>query len=398
MSQPRIIPSLFLACSLFLQSNLYAQAQVTPGELGSTKVVRKFEKWLFASQPSEADLAAAKAAGVERVITLRNPQELNWDEAQAVKQLEMEFSQLPIDFPEGLTPAKLNEVCIALEDAEGKPVLLHCGSAVRVGAVWMAYRATRQEIPLEQAQAEAAAIGLRNPEAIEAIKGYVLAWRDAQRPNSKSPNSIPLPADINKDFLDPNLDVQRWIDRFELESREIFAARQSILKATGVKPGQRIADIGAGTGLFTKLFAEATGPSGWVYAVDISPNFIEHIRTQLDKSDIRFASPVLSSQKSVTLPPDSVDVAFICDTYHHFEFVPETLQSIHSALVDGGTLVVIDFERIPGKSRQWVIDHVRGDKTRFREEIEAGGFEFLEEVKIPEFNENYLLKFRKQSR
>ena len=78
--------------------------------------------------------------------------------------------------------------------------------------------------------------------------------------------------------------------------------------------------------------------------------------------------------------------------------MPETLQSIHSALVDGGTLVVIDFERIPGKSRQWVIDHVRGDKTRFREEIEAGGFEFLEEVKIPEFNENYLLKFRKQSR
>lgn len=398
MSQPRIIPSLFLACSLCLQSNLYAQAQVTPGELGSTKVVRKFEKWLFASQPSEADLAAAKAAGVERVITLRNPQELNWDEAQAVKQLEMEFSQLPIDFPEGLTPAKLNEVCIALEDAEGKPVLLHCGSAVRVGAVWMAYRATRQEIPLEQAQAEAAAIGLRNPEAIEAIKGYVLAWRDAQRPNGKSPSSIPLPADINKDFLDPNLDVQRWIDRFELESREIFAARQSILKATGVKPGQRIADIGAGTGLFTKLFAEATGPSGWVYAVDISPNFIEHIRTQLDKSDIRFASPVLSSQKSVTLPPDSVDLAFVCDTYHHFEFVPETLQSIHSALVEGGTLVVIDFERIPGKSRQWVIDHVRGDKTRFREEIEAGGFEFLEEVKIPEFNENYLLKFRKQSR
>jgi ubiquinone/menaquinone biosynthesis C-methylase UbiE/protein tyrosine phosphatase (PTP) superfamily phosphohydrolase (DUF442 family) len=398
MSQPRIIPSLFLACSLCLQSNLYAQAQVTPGELGSTKVVRKFEKWLFASQPSESDLAAAKAEGVERVITLRNPQELNWDEAQAVKQLEMEFSQLPIDFPEGLTPAKLNEVCIALEDAEGKPALLHCGSAVRVGAVWMAYRATRQEIPLEQAQAEAAAIGLRNPEAIEAIKGYVLAWRDAQRPNGKSPNSIPLPADINKDFLDPNLDVQRWIDRFELESREIFAARQSILKATGVKPGQRIADIGAGTGLFTKLFAEATGPSGWVYAVDISPNFIEHIRTQLDKSDIRFASPVLSSQKSVTLPPDSVDLAFVCDTYHHFEFVPETLQSIHSALVDGGTLVVIDFERIPGKSRQWVIDHVRGDKTRFREEIEAGGFEFLEEVKIPEFNENYLLKFRKQSR
>jgi ubiquinone/menaquinone biosynthesis C-methylase UbiE/protein tyrosine phosphatase (PTP) superfamily phosphohydrolase (DUF442 family) len=393
MSRPRIILSLFLACSFGFLGDLFAQADIQPAELGSTKVVRKFEKWLFASQPSQADLAAAKAAGVERVITLRNPSELQWDEAQAVKELEMEFSQLPVDFPDGLTADKLNEVCVALEDADGKPVLLHCGSAIRVGAVWMAYRATRQGISLEQAQAEAAAIGLKNPEAIEAIKGYILAWRDANRQEA-----IPVPADINKDFLDPKMDVQRWIERFELESREIFAGRQSILKATGVKPGQRIADIGAGTGLFTKLFAEATGPSGWVYAVDISPNFIEHIRTQLDKSGIGFASPVLSSQKSITLPPNSLDLAFVCDTYHHFEFVPETLQSIHSALVDGGTLVVIDFERIPGKSRQWVIDHVRADKARFREEIEAGGFEFVEEVQVPEFAENYLLKFKKRAR
>jgi predicted methyltransferase len=71
------------------------------------------------------------------------------------------------------------------------------------------------------------------------------------------------------------------------------------------------------------------------------------------------------------------------------------MQSIRAALRTGGTLVVIDFERLPGKSRQWVIDHVRGDKSQFREEIEAAGFEFVEEVKIPEFAENYFLKFKK---
>lgn len=392
-SSQRFSCSLLVFALVTATSNLFAQATIQPAELGDTKVVRKYENWLFASQPSEKDLAAAKEAGVKRVITLRNPAEIKWDEAQVVRELEMEFSQLPVEFPDGLTSDKLDQVCIALEDAEGKPALLHCGSAIRVGAVWMAYRATRQGVALEQAQAEAEAIGLKSPEAIDAVKAYVLGWRDA-----KSQEAVPLPTDINKDFLDPNMDVQRWIDRFELESREIYAGRQSILKATGVKPGQRIADIGAGTGLFTKLFAEATGPSGWVFAVDISPNFIEHIRTQLDKSDIHFASPVLSSQKSITLPPNSIDLAFVCDTYHHFEFVPETVQSIYSALVDGGTLVVIDFERIPGKSRQWVIEHVRGDKSRFREEIEAGGFEFVEEVTIPEFEENYLLKFKKRAR
>ncbi|MFM7117356.1 MAG: methyltransferase domain-containing protein [Planctomycetota bacterium] len=390
MPLPRTILALLTLASLAASSAGRAQDTIQPAQLGETKVVKKYDKWLFASQPSEKDLAAAKEAGVQRVITLRNPAELRWDEAKAVRELEMEFSQLPVDFPDGLTSDKLNEVCVALEDAEGKPALLHCGSAVRVGAVWMAYRATRQNIPLEQAQAEAEAIGLKSPEAIETIKAYVLAWREANPPRSH-----PLPPDINKDFLDPNMDVQRWIERFELESREIFAGRQAILKATGVKPGQRIADIGAGTGLFTKLFAEATGPNGWVYAVDISPNFIQHIRGQLDKSEILFVSPILSSQKSITLPPDSVDLAFICDTYHHFEFVPETMQSIHAALRTGGTLVVIDFERLPGKSRQWVIDHVRGDKSQFREEIEAAGFEFVEEVEIPEFAENYLQKFKK---
>lgn len=391
MPLPRTILALLTLASLAASSAGRAQDTIQPAQLGETKVVKKYEKWLFASQPSEKDLATAKEAGVERVITLRNPAEIRWDEAKVVRELEMEFSQLPVDFPDGLTSEKLNEVCIALEDAEGKPALLHCGSAIRVGAVWMAYRATRQGIPLEQAQAEAEAIGLKSPEAIETIKAYVLAWRQANPPQTQ-----PLPPDINKDFLDPNMDVQRWVERFELESREIFAGRKSILKATGVKPGQRVADIGAGTGLFTKLFAEATGPTGWVYAVDISPNFIQHIRGQLDKSELLFVSPILSSQKSITLPPDSVDLAFICDTYHHFEFVPESMQSIHAALRAGGTLVVIDFEKLPGKSRQWVLDHVRGDKSQFREEIEAAGFEFVEEVRIPEFAENYFLKFKKK--
>jgi ubiquinone/menaquinone biosynthesis C-methylase UbiE/protein tyrosine phosphatase (PTP) superfamily phosphohydrolase (DUF442 family) len=390
MSRFRFISTLLFIGLLCVPAIGRAQETIQPAQLGDTKVVKKYDNWLFASQPSEKDLAAAKAAGVARVITLRNPAELKWDEAKVVRELEMEFSQLPVEFPDGLTGEKLDEVCVALEDAEGKPALLHCGSAIRVGAVWMAYRATRQGVPLEQAQAEAEAIGLKNPEAIETIKAYVLAWRDAN-----SPRTQPLPPDINKDFLDPKMDVQRWIERFELESREIFAGREAILKATGLKPGQRVADIGAGTGLFTKLFAEATGPTGWVYAVDISPNFIEHIRGQLDKSEILFVSPILSSQKSIALPPDSVDLAFICDTYHHFEFVPETMQSIRSALRTGGTLVVIDFEKLPGKSRPWVIDHVRGDKSQFKAEIEAAGFEFVEEVRIPEFAENYLLKFKK---
>jgi predicted methyltransferase len=91
-----------------------------------------------------------------------------------------------------------------------------------------------------------------------------------------------------------------------------------------------------------------------------------------------------------------VDVAFICDTYHHLEAVEPMLASIHRALASGGELIVIEFERIPGKSRQWILDHTRAGKDVFRAEIEAAGFIFVEEVKIPGFVENYFLKFAKK--
>ena len=181
---------------------------------------------------------------------------------------------------------------------------------------------------------------------------------------------------------------------FEGESRELFPARNEILAATGVRPGMRIADIGAGTGLYTRLFADATGEKGWVYAVDISTRFLEHINER--SAAQRNVTAVLGQQDSVRLPPGSIDLAFLCDTYHHLEYPEASLQSIHEALAKGGVLVVVDFERIPGQSRDWVLGHVRAGKEVFRKEIEKAGFQFLEEKKVPGLQENYLLRFRKK--
>jgi predicted methyltransferase len=61
----------------------------------------------------------------------------------------------------------------------------------------------------------------------------------------------------------------------------------------------------------------------------------------------------------------------------------------------GGLLVIVDFNRIEGKSRPWTMDHVRAGKEVFRKEIEEAGFKFEEELAVEIFKENYLLKFRK---
>ncbi len=200
---------------------------------------------------------------------------------------------------------------------------------------------------------------------------------------------------INKGFLDPKLNVEDWVAKFEVESREVYRARDAVIKACGIKASSNVADIGAGTGVFTRLFSQIVGKSGKVFAVDISPKFIEHLDAQIKSTASDNIETILCNDKSTMLPPNSVDLVFVCDTYHHFEYPAKTLASIRRALRPGGNLIVIDFDRIEGKSRDWLLGHVRADKATFQHEIETAGFELIEEVEVREFEENYFLKFAK---
>jgi ubiquinone/menaquinone biosynthesis C-methylase UbiE len=200
---------------------------------------------------------------------------------------------------------------------------------------------------------------------------------------------------INDNFLDPELKVDDWLKRFEVESREVFQEREAVLKACGVEKGMVVADIGAGTGLYTRLFSKAVGPDGWVAAVDISGPMLKHIVARAEQEGQDNITAILSPEDSTSLPPDTLDLAFICDTYHHFEYPADTLNSLVRAIKKGGSVVVIDFERIEGVSREWLLGHVRAGKEVFRKEIEDAGLTFVEEVKIPGFKENYFLRFRK---
>jgi FkbM family methyltransferase len=196
---------------------------------------------------------------------------------------------------------------------------------------------------------------------------------------------------INKPFEDP--DVKEFVGKFETESREIYARRKDILEKCKVKPGMAVADVGAGTGLFTRLFARAVGKEGQVYAVDIAPKFIEHIEKTCQEAGLKNVKGVVCKPDSVGLEAGSVDLAFICDTYHHFEFPSKTLASIHRALRPGGQLVLIDFHRIEGKSSEWVLGHVRAGQEVFVKEIESAGFMQVGEEKF--LKENYFVRFEK---
>jgi hypothetical protein len=81
---------------------------------------------------------------------------------------------------------------------------------------------------------------------------------------------------VNEPYLKPDLSVAGSVERFEREGREVYDRRAEIVNAARLQPGMRVADIGAGTGLFTFLFAEVVGPQGRVYAVDIAEPFVCH--------------------------------------------------------------------------------------------------------------------------
>jgi len=187
---------------------------------------------------------------------------------------------------------------------------------------------------------------------------------------------------------------QRWVDIFERDGREVYDRRHDILEALAIEPGTTVADIGAGTGLFTRLFARAVGPQGRVYAVDITPTFVDNVVRRAGEQDLGNVSGIINTPRDVLLPEAAVDLAFISDTYHHFEYPISTMRSLHRALKPAGEVVVIDFKRIPGLSTPWVLSHVRAGKEAFIQEIESAGFVLEEERDFMETQ--YYLRFRKR--
>jgi ubiquinone/menaquinone biosynthesis C-methylase UbiE len=200
-----------------------------------------------------------------------------------------------------------------------------------------------------------------------------------------------VPKSMNAHYLDA--DVQQWRSIFESSGREAFDRRFQVVAALNLRPGMHVADVGAGTGLYTMLFARSVGESGLVYAVDISPSFIASIEKRASEYHADNIVGIVNTERSTELPPGSVDLVFLADTYHHFAYPRSMLHSIHTALKPGGVLAVLDFRRQPGFSSTWVMGHVRAGREQVIEEVQGAGFEYLDEPL--QLRTNYFLRFRK---
>lgn len=194
---------------------------------------------------------------------------------------------------------------------------------------------------------------------------------------------------INSYYRNP--DFERWVAMFETAGREVYDKRHEIVAALDIRPGMAVADVGAGTGMFTLLFAQKVGAQGAAIAQDVAPEFLRGIEARARRERLANVRTVLGGEKDANLPPASLDLIFVCDTYHHFEYPQAMLASLHAALKPGGRLAVIDYEKIPGRSSSWVMGHVRAGREAAIAEIEAAGFRLAKSHAM--LQGNYFLEF-----
>ena len=144
-------------------------------KIGDAKNVSQFGNFFMSGQFTKEDIGLLKEKGITTVITLRTDGEVKWDEKAELEKNGIKFLKVPFGRPDTLSDDVFEKVRKLLRNSAAKKqkVLLHCGSANRVGAVWAAFRACDQHVDLEMAIKESKKVGLRSPGYETKAKAYI---------------------------------------------------------------------------------------------------------------------------------------------------------------------------------------------------------------------------------
>lgn len=143
----------------------------------------------------------------------------------------------------------------------------------------------------------------------------------------------------------------------------IFRNPYKLLKAAGLKSGQKVLEVGCGPGFFTIPAAKIVGKEGLIYAVDIHPLAIARVKGKIEREGIENVKPVLGNASNTGVPDQSVDLAFLFGLRYIAGGLEGVISEMHRILKPGA---VLSFEK------------TGGSQERLIEEVERGGFSFLE--------------------
>jgi ubiquinone/menaquinone biosynthesis C-methylase UbiE len=135
-----------------------------------------------------------------------------------------------------------------------------------------------------------------------------------------------------------------YIDRLDRPERDQDQKPAEVIEALALKPGMHVADLGAGSGYFTRRFVEAVTETGKVYVIDIEPEALKYVEDSLVHMHRSFeAEFILARPDDPKIPTESVDLVFVCNTYHHLEERAAYFRNLRASLKPGGRIAIIDF-------------------------------------------------------
>jgi SAM-dependent methyltransferase len=155
-----------------------------------------------------------------------------------------------------------------------------------------------------------------------------------------------------------------WRDRWQEPDR--------VVTALALPPGAHVADIGAGGGYFTFRLAQAVGPEGNVYAVDVDPDMTEYLTRRAAAEEVGNLDVVLAQPDDPGLAAASVDMLFTCNTYHHLDDPAAYFERARASLRPGGRVAIIDFNGEGWFS--WFFAHAT-PAEQIRVDMERAGYE-----------------------
>jgi ubiquinone/menaquinone biosynthesis C-methylase UbiE len=131
-----------------------------------------------------------------------------------------------------------------------------------------------------------------------------------------------------------------WLER---TSREAEEGSRQLVAALGLKPGDVVADLGCGTGYYTRPLARTVGTNGLVYAVDIQPEMLQILTNKLAAEGLPNVRAVLGSATDPNLPRDALDLILMVDVYHEFDQPFEMMATMIPALKPEGRIAIVEF-------------------------------------------------------
>lgn len=171
-------------------------------------------------------------------------------------------------------------------------------------------------------------------------------------------------------------DVERWVEVFDAADRDAWQQPARLVAALGLEPGDAVADVGAGTGYLNAHLARRVGERGVVFAVDLEPRLVAHVRDRAEREATPNVVPVLASADDPRLPPARIDVALFLNTYHHIDLRRDYFRRFRRFLAPGGRLVVVDW-RTDVETTVGPPEGHRLAVARVVEELDAAGYELV---------------------